>query len=384
MKKITVVIAALLLVACTAFTAFAEEAVGSAEAVYTGGTFAVSTQYPSRVLKAGTSPSFSLDFVTSENQLTELSVDKLPDGWKAAFTGDGSTISSIYLKKGETEGAASLKLEIPAETAGGSYEVRVKASSSAGSSLLSLSLDVEAEELGESGLVIEYNSQEGNSSTTFSFSTTIQNNTAEDQNYSLTASAPKGWTTSFVADSTQVAAVIVPARSSQNLTVNITPSAGTEAGEYTVPVSAISATENLKGELQLTITGTYEASLSTPSGRLSFDATANKQSTVTVSVTNNGNIDLKNLNLTSTAPTGWTVEYSESTIDTLEAGATKEITVYVTPASDALSGDYAMSLTARNAETSASEAFRITVKTETKWGIVGALIILLALAGLGL
>ena len=60
---------------------------------------------------------------------------------------------------------------------------------------------------------------------------------------------------------------------------------------------------------------------------------------MTLSVTNNGNVDLTNLNLTSSAPTDWEVTFSESTIDTLEAGATKEITATIKPAQDVITGD---------------------------------------------
>ena len=67
----------------------------------------------------------------------------------------------------------------------------------------------------------------------------------------------------------------------------------------------------------------------------------------------------------------------------LEAGATQELTAYVTPSEEALSGDYALTLTASNSETSDSTEFRVTVKTETLWGVVGVLLILAAVAGLG-
>ena len=50
---------------------------------------------------------------------------------------------------------------------------------------------------------------------------------------------------------------------------------------------------------------------------------------------------------------------------------------------EALSGDYALTLTASNSETSDSTEFRVTVKTETLWGVVGVLLILAAVAGLG-
>ena len=86
------------------------------------------------------------------------------------------------------------------------------------------------------------------------------------------------------------------------------------------------------------------------------------------------------LNLTSSAPTDWDVTFSESTIDLLEAGATKEITAYVTPNSDSITGDYVTTISIKNDETSASADLRVSVKTRTSWGIFAGGIIVVLLA----
>ena len=133
-------------------------------------------------------------------------------------------------------------------------------------------------------------------------------------------------------------------------------------------------------DLSVSITGTYNVSLSTPDGRLSLDAYADKESSVTLSITNNGNVDLTNLNLTSTAPTDWDVSFSESTIDTLEAGATKEVTAYIKPAQDVITGDYVTDITIKNDSASSMAEFRVSVKTPTTWGIVAVAIIVVLVA----
>ena len=132
--------------------------------------------------------------------------------------------------------------------------------------------------------------------------------------------------------------------------------------------------------LSVTINGTYDLMLSTPSGLLSFDAYSNKESAVQLTLTNFGNTDLTNVNLTSSAPTGWTVRFANETIDVIEAGATVETTAYITPGENAMSGDYLTTISAADSNTSDSAEFRVTVKTETTWGIVGiAAIVVLAL-----
>lgn len=68
---------------------------------------------------------------------------------------------------------------------------------------------------------------------------------------------------------------------------------------------------------------------------------------------------MQNITLSSDAPDGWTVEFSESTVSVLEAGASCELTARVTPAEDALSGDYVMTLNAENSEAEDSAEFPV-------------------------
>lgn len=174
----------------------------------------------------------------------------------------------------------------------------------------------------------------------------------------------------------------VDGQGTQGLTVTVTPTDSVEAGEYEIPISAISANETLSATLKVTITGTYDLNVTTQSGVLSFDANANKKTAVTLSVVNNGNIALNNINLTAQAPTDWDVEFSESSIDTLEAGQTKSVVAYVTPSKSAISGDYVMTINAKSTDTSDAAQFRVTVKTQTVWGFAGIAVIVLILAGL--
>ena len=54
----------------------------------------------------------------------------------------------------------------------------------------------------------------------------------------------------------------------------------------------------------------------------------------------------------------------------------------MTPAEDALSGDYTFTLSASNSEVSSDAEFRVSVKTETVWGIVAVVLIAAAAGGL--
>ena len=377
-QKIYSISAAFLLLFLTVFSSFPAFAAGGLEFY---------TDYPGISVKAGDSQTISMYVSnTSGSGLdADLSIVSIPDGWEGYFSGSGSQISRVHVENG-AESTVTFNLEIPEDAAEGDYTVQLQATSDTGlTDVTDLVLSIQEVQYGQGSFEAEYPEQEGASGTAFSFSTTLVNNSAGDQSYSLSAQAPAGWQVSFQpsGESTQVASIEVAAASSEGLTVSVTPPENVEAGDYTIPISATSASDTLETELTVTITGTYALELSTPSGLLSFDAHANRESDVTLSITNNSNVDLQNITLTSSAPTDWTVTFDESSIEVLEAGATQEITAHVTPGDSAMTGDYVTTITASCSETSDTAEFRVSVKTDTIWGIVAIVIILALVAGVG-
>lgn len=354
----------------------------------------MSTDYPGVAVKAGQTISFTLDFASldGEGHDVSLSAGSLPEEWSGYFKGGSNEVTRVHVGADTAEnpdagdGLATYNLTIPAETAEGVYKVELKADAGAGDTdTLELEVAVNEQENGASDFSSEYPEQQGASGTSFSFDTTIVNNRGTGESYALSADVPAGWQVTFTpsGESANVASLDVEAGSSQGMTVKVVPPEKVEKGDYTIPVSAISANDTLSTELTVSITGTYDVTLSTSDGRLSFDAYANKESSVTLSVTNNGNVDLANLNLTSSAPSGWEVTFSESTIDTLEAGATKEVTATVKPGDNVITGDYVTSISISNDETSDSADFRVSVKTPTTWGFAAVAIIVVLVAALG-
>lgn len=383
MKKISTrrkafygLLAAAGLMAATPFSAYADSGLD------------MSTEYPGISVKAGEVLDVDLDISnrTGDSMDVSLSESSLPEGFEGYFSGNGNRISRVHVAPNAMSAGVVYRLTIPDDAAEGTYEIRLAAASDNGlSDVMIMELNITEQEYGQSSFTCEYPQQEGTSGTTFNFNTTLINNGADTQSYSLSAEAPAGWQVSFKpsGSSTQVASLDVDASVSQGMTVSVVPPANVKAGEYSIPVSAISAKENLKMDLQVHITGTYSLALSTPSGLLSLDAKANKASDVTLSVTNNSNVTLSNINLNSAAPTGWVVEFDTSAIETLEPGATAEVVAHITPSDDAMTGDYVTSITASTAETTSTADFRVSVKTSSLWGIAGVLIIVALAAGIG-
>ncbi len=348
----------------------------------------LSTQYPALTVKAGDSLTFDLDLdnYSGVSQDITLSVAEIPEGWEGTFSAGSNQVSVVHVKNQATNSEVSFAVDVPLETADGEYIIRLAAQGEDFADEMEIALTVSAEEIGESSFTAEYPSQEGDATTDFTFSATLINNTLSTQNYSFTSNAPSGWQVSFQpsGESTSVAALDVEARTTQAMDISVTPPENVEAGTYEIPVTATSVNESMPITLSVTITGSYGLTLSTPSGRLSLDAYANQESAVQLSLTNTGNSDLTNVNLTSSAPTGWTVRFANETIDIIEAGATVETTMYITPGEDAMSGDYATTVTARNSDANDSVDFRITVKTETIWGLTGIGVIVLLAVVIGI
>ncbi len=354
--------------------------------VFADGGLDMYTDYPGVIVRAGDSVSFPLSFDNTSGSSfnVSLGINSIPDGWDGYFQGSSGTISQVMVRPGTDSASAKFSLDIPEDAAEGTYPVTLEATSSTGlTDLLSLELVVSAQGSGAGKFTVQYPELQGSPDASFNFSMTLANNGIEEQSYSLSAQPPEGWQVVFRPSSatSQVASLSVEAGASQGLSVTVTPPENVAAGTYTIPCSAVSAKESLTSELTVIITGSYEMTLSTPSGRLSLEAYANKETPLTLSIANTGSSPLQNINLTSSLPSGWNIRFETPTIETLDVGATTEVAAYLTPSSDALTGDYVTSITASTAETSSTADFRIAIKTSVVWGVVGVILIVVLLGG---
>jgi len=359
---------------------------GMTAVVLADGGLSISTSYPGITVKAGEDVSFSIRVENNNatKQIVELAVETIPDGWEAYFEGMGKQIHRVFVKNNDYT-SVDFNVKIPSEASEGNYKIVIAAKGeNSVSDTLELDIDVSAKEIVRGKFVTQYPELQGPTGAIFKFKVDLVNNGSEDQSYSLSAKAPSGWEVSFKPsyEDKQIASLSLEPGKSQGLDVEIKPPTNAKAEKYTIPISAVSAKETLNTELSIIITGTYSIKLTTPTGRLNVDAYAGKESPVTLTVTNNGSADLKDVNLSSWQPNNWSVRFEPETLDVIPAGESKEVKAYIQPASDSISGDYVVSLTASAPETSSDAEFRVTVKTPTTWGIVGIVIILLLVGGL--
>lgn len=362
---------------------------GSRTTVHAAGGLSLSTEYPGVTITPGETLNITLTLTNTSGSPVnaDVAIASLPGGWEGYLQGGDYEVNEVHVGTASEGTRLTLHLTVPDALEEGTYTVQVDADVNEEIyDSLTLSFEVNEVNAGAGSFTTEYPEQEGTAGTSFSFSTTLINNGLSTESYSLSSSAPSGWQVSFVPsdESTSVASIEVESSTSQGLTVEVVPPEGVEAGEYDISCSAVSASETLTTDLKVVITGTYGISLSTPDGRLSFDSQANKDTDVTLTVTNTGNEELQNVTLTSSLPSGWEVTYDveDGIIDSIAAGSSAQVVATVTPSSEAITGDYVATFTAETDEATSSAEFRVSVKTSTLWGFVAVLIILCVAAGL--
>ena len=356
------------------------------------GKVTFSTDYPGVTIKPGGTSTFTL-YITntgSEETTVELSAEDLPEGWEGSFKGSSNKVSMVHVgayQKKEDSPSLSYSLTIPEDTKEDTYTINLSAKGGDVDEHLALTVKVDAEEkkIGAGEFSTDYAQQEGDSGTKFSYTTTLTNNSGENMTYSLSAEgAPEGWTVTFTPSDTTTATSSVPvdAGASSTIKAAIVPAQNVTAGEYPITLVAACAGETLELPVTVKITGTYSLTATTPTGNLSTSAYAGETKDVALSIQNTGNIDLTAVSLKAQASTDWEITFDQDTINEIPAGGSAEVTAHITPAKDAILGDYVTIITASNDAVSSDCALRISVQNHTSWGIAAVAVIAVLVLGL--
>lgn len=351
------------------------------------GGISLSTAYPGIDVEAGRSVIFDVHVKNAggSGATVAVSVTAQPQGWSTllkAGTGD-MAVNEVYVAPGDSN---DIQVQVrPAPDAKpGDYRVAVTAKSPAGATYDTLNLMLRVVQGGGEGpsLSTQYPELQGSPSATFEYAVDLQNRALTSQTYHLSAQAPDGWTVAFNSGGKTISTDTVAAGDTDTLTIDVNPPDNVKAGTYPIHVTADAGNgQSASVDLGAIVTGTYDLSLSTPSGRLNATATAGHGTHVTFVVKNTGSADAKDVSLTADAPPGWKVDFSPATVD-VPAGGTKQVTATFTPDAKAIAGDYDVTVTASASDSSSSQDIRVTVNTSTLWGVVGVLVILAVVGGL--
>ena len=345
------------------------------------GEITLTTPFPAIAVAPGSAPSFEISITTQEPGRVALNVGRVPDGWTAVLRGGGFTVDGVE-SDGSGATKVTLNVTVPADAAEGTQRIDVRGTIAGASTTLPVDIRVAPNAAGDVTLTSDIPQLKGASDATFPFSLTLTNDTPEDLPFSVVASGPAGWTvTAQVGSQAQAASVVVKAGSTSTVSVSAKPSEGAAAGSYPIAVDATSGSRSAHADLAVEITGSYKLALTTQDQRLNMSATAGTVSDLTLSLTNTGTADIEGAAMSSTAPTGWKVEFDTPTV-TVPAGQAVQVVAHVTPSSDAIAGDYVTTFKATAPVANASSDVRVTIQTSLLWGVVGIGVIALVLIGL--
>lgn len=337
------------------------------------------TPYTKIAVPPGEMIDYSIDVINNYNEVKNVSLSAagIPRGWKSEIKAGGFTIKQLSVLPDEKK-TFNLQIQIPLKVNKGTYHFSVSAGN-----LGTLPLTVTISEQGtfKTEFTTTQPNMEGNSKSTFTFNANLKNSTADQQLYALTANAPRGWSVVFKVSYKQATSAQVDANKSETITIDITPPANVKAGTYKIPVSASTGSTSDKLDLEIVITGSYEMSLTTPSGRISSEITAGNSKRIDLIVNNSGSTELKDIQLKSTKPNDWEVSFEPTKIEVLKSGEIADVTAIIQASKKALPGDYIVKMEASIPEVSSNIDFRIKVETSLLHGWIGILIILVVIGG---
>ncbi|SHG21154.1 COG1470 family protein [Ornithinibacillus halophilus] len=327
---------------------------------------------------------YSVDVINDGNEIEHITfdVEGLPEDWDYSITASGSSVSQLSIRPNREEDIL-VAVTVPLQVEKGTYEFDLIANGNGDNrDALPIVVNVTEEGTFKTNLTVEQPNMQGHADSTFRYSTTLKNQTAEQQHYSLISQEPQGWNVQFKADSKGVTSVTLEPSEEKTVEVVVTPAENATADSYTIPIQASAGATSSEIELEAVITGEYGVNLTTPDGKLSEDITAGRDRKIELVVENTGTVDLTDIQLNSSTPPRWEATFDNDTIPTLEAGQSTTVTATLTAPDDAIAGDYVTTFRVETAEASSEANFRMSVKTSTTWGFVGVAIILIVIGGL--
>jgi len=343
------------------------------------------TRYPAQMAELGETVTMDLTLrATGQSQIVRLDVQEAPEGWTVSFRGGGDTIQAVYVEPG-TDASASVRLEPPSNPSAGTFRFVILARGEGLEAKLPIELTVKEKLPPKLTLETDLPTVMGTPNTTFRYNVTLKNEGDEDLTVNLQADAPKGFRVSFKLTGNEVTSLPLKANRSERLSIEAEPFSDIPAGKY--PFTILAQGSEAQATLALTaeVTGRPDLSVTAPDGRLSGQAYAGRETPLKIIVQNTGSAPARNVEMSASQPSGWSVEFEPREIAEIPAGQQIEVTTKIRPAEKAVAGDYMITIRARPKDSSTESAeFRITVLTSTLWGVIGVAVIAVAVLVVGL
>ncbi len=354
-------------------------------AAHADAAFVITTKYPAVEAQPGSNVKLDLAVSSPEPEVVNLTVGGVPDGWTSTLRGGGFVIHAITAEP-TTPATATLELDVPVTAAPGTYPVTLTGTDAVGEAMdLTVMVDVAARVDNGVQLSADFPSLRGDPATAFTYTLTITNDTPEEETFTFSPTAPQGWTvTASPSADTHAETATVDAGGTSEVKVTATPPDTTAEGSYQIPVD-VTAANGATGHIELTaeVTGTPKLALTTADQRLDASGHSGHETRIPMIVSNSGTADLDAVKLAGTAPSGWDVSFDPEQVTGLKPNETAQVTAIVKPTSDAVAGDYALTVRASSGSQSSNADIRYSLTGSRSLGFLAIGVIVLALAALG-
>lgn len=311
-------------------------------------------------------------------QIVQLETVNVPEGWTVTFRGGGKIVKSAFVEP-DADTDVDLRLEQPKEVQPGEYTFTLRAKGEGEQSELTIKITIQEKTPPSISLDCDLPTLRGSPTQTFRYDVNLKNEGSDELSVNLSAEVDPKFQVKFRLSGQEITNLPLPSKDTKRLSVEVQPISNVSAGSYPVKIIAEGAEARAELDLVAEVTGQAEIAVTAPDGRLSGQAYAGRDSSLKVIVRNNGSAPARNVQLSSSEPSGWNVSFDPQTIEQIPAGEQFEVNATIRPSEKAVAGDYIVNITARpNEGASKTAEFRITVLTSTLWGVVGIVLIAIA------
>src|SRR5262245_52912820 len=357
---------------CLASASFAAETPKDVKGLY------LLTDYPAVSVRPGTTANVSLklqNYGLAPERYT-LSLDGVPSGWTATLLGGGQPVGAA-MPATDSSVNLQLRVDVPANAPIGTQTITVKAEGQGSQVSLPVAVTLAKELPAKLRLEPALPALRGTPKSTFDYQLSIKNDSGRNLTVSFAADAPRNFEANFTENygSQQLSSIPVDAGQSKDVKLHVRPPSTIGAGKYPIGVTVSAEDASAKTELSLEVVGQPRLTISGRDGLVSARAEAGVQTTVPLSILNDGSAAADNIELSGSAPTGWKIEFNPKTVDAIAAGKDAEVQALITPTAKSLAGDYMATLRASSRGETATTQYRVTVGTSTLWGMAGVGII---------
>ncbi len=352
----------------------------------------VAPEYSGVIASQGEDVSIDLKLVNKgkQDEIIELTLPSVPKGWTAMVKTYSFGVTGVYVESDKSK-SLTLKAEPDDDVGPGKYTFLVKGRTqdgkltSSGSVVITVKPKQEEKKSKDVKITTSYPVLEGPTDAKFEFSIEVENKLDKDTVFNLGYEGPRNWDIKFkpAYEEKYFSSLRIKQGQTDSMAVEVKPYLLAEPGRYPLKVKVSSPEAKAEAEIMVVLTGTYKLDAGTADGLLSLrEAYQGKEANLSFYVKNTGSAKQNNVKFLSFKPENWKVEFKPERLETLAPGELKQVEVIITPADQALVGDYSVTLAIEGEKANKNLEFRVPVKASTAWGVIGLGIIVIVVVGL--